>query len=267
MSHALHVTQYNQGSGAGTLVLLHGFPVDHRMWDSAAPLLDDAWQVLAVDLPGLGQSAQVLPPEPSMEASATLVIEAIDAHRSATDTTGPIVLAGLSMGGYVAQAILREHPAWAQAVVLLDTRVTPDLQETHENRLRVAAQAEADGTPNVVLPMATSTLAPQTAESRPEIVELMQGLISSQSAAGVAWSQRAMAVRPDSTEVIAELDLPLLCIVGKEDSVSPQDVMAAIAATSRHGELVVIEGAGHMSPVEQPQAVADAMSAFLAQFE
>src|SRR5690554_8226288 len=95
---SLSVTEYHAGTGAGTLVLLHGFPVDRRMWDSMASLVDASWRVLGVDLPGLGASAAVLPEPASMAGSAQAVREALQGR---SVSGAPVVFAGLSMGGYV----------------------------------------------------------------------------------------------------------------------------------------------------------------------
>lgn len=260
MNESLHVTEYNPGNGAGTLVLLHGFPVDHRMWDACAPFVSAEWRVLGVDLPGLGESP-IPEGEPSLDQSAGLVAEVIVGLKG--PDSGPLICAGLSMGGYVAQAIMRVNPDLLDGVVLLDTRVTADAAGPRENRFKVAAEVERLGSSEPVMGMATATLSEETVEERPDIVEFMQTLIRSQSAAGVAWSQRAMASREDSTEVVKAFAKPTLIIVGEDDTISPPDVMMQIARLVPGARAEVIAHAGHMSPVEQPAAVAEVINTFL----
>lgn len=258
--NTLNVTEYHCGTGAGTLVLLHGFPVDSRMWDATASLLDAAWHVIGIDLPGLGRSADVLPETPSMDASAGQVHEALGGHVTAGN---PLVLAGLSMGGYVAQSYVRQYPGELAGLVLLDTRATADTDDARTNRLKIADESEKLGTSAPVAGMATGTLSQSNAAERPELVAMMTRMIESQRASGVAWSQRAMAARGDSTEVLSALDIPALIVVGEDDHVSPVDVMTDIAGSMKHASLKIIPDAGHMSPVEQPDLVAEAINQFL----
>ncbi|WP_435300501.1 alpha/beta fold hydrolase [Timonella sp. A28] len=258
MTDELHVTQYATGSGAGTLVLLHGFPVDHRMWDACAQYIDPEWRVLGVDLPGLGRSAHTLPTDTTMDRSATHVFRAIRAY-----TSEPVVLAGLSMGGYVAQAALNLFSKDIHGLILLDTRSQADTETAVENRLRIAEQALREGSSAVVLGMASATLSPETVAVRSEIVAYMRGLIESQTPQGIAWSQRAMACRADSSETLAQWEKPSLLIVGEDDEISPAEVMADIAATMPNARLEKIPHAGHMAPVEQPRAVAHAINTYL----
>lgn len=258
----LHVTEYHAGTGAGTLVLLHGFPVDSRMWDATASLLDAAWHVIGVDLPGLGGSAHVLPEEPSMSAAADAVHDAISGH---TVQRRPLVLAGLSMGGYVTQAYVRAYADDLSAVILLDTRANADSEEARANRVRIADESEQSGRPDAVVGMASGTLSDANVAQRPELVDFLRGLIESQQGSGVAWSQRAMAGRPDSTHTLRDLKVPALVVVGEDDQVSPVDVMTQMAEDIPNALLKVIPDAGHMSPVEQPDVVSQVINDFLVQ--
>lgn len=256
----LHVTQFHAGTGAGTLVLLHGFPVDSRMWAATASLVDASWQVLAVDLPGLGGSADYLPEPASMDASAAAVLDAIEPYVSGE---GLLVLAGLSMGGYVVQAALRSNSELLDGVIFLDTRANADSPEAAANRLKIADESLQLGTSALVSAMASSTLSEANAHSRPELVSFMSELITSQRGSGVAWSQQAMASRPDSFDTLRQTTVPALVIVGVDDQVSPVDVMQDMNQALTESSLVVIADAGHMSPVEQPAAVAEAINEYL----
>ncbi len=259
MTKKLHVHEYQPGtSGGPTLVLLHGFPVDHRMFDAMAEHISDRTRVLGVDLPGLGESRGILPATTSMEESAKLVMDSFT-----PSPQSPVIIAGLSMGGYVAQAIAAHYGKHIAGLILLDTRMTADTTGARENRLKVAQQALESGSSEVVAAMALNTLAPSTRQERPEVVEYMQDLIGDQTGGGVAWSQRAMAARPDRTEVIAGLSQELLVIVGDHDEISPPDVMTEIARTAQRGLIEIISDAGHMTPVEQPAAVAQHINVYL----
>lgn len=260
MANQLHVHEYQRGQEGGpTLVLLHGFPVDHRMFDPLAEHLTERARVLGVDLPGLGKSRKVLPEDASMAASAQAVMQSVP-----TGTSSPLIIAGLSMGGYVAQAIAAEFEDQLAGMILLDTRMTADAPAARENRLKIAATALEQGSSEVVAGMALATLSPDSRSGRPELVELMQELIAEQTGAGVAWSQRAMAARTDHTATVSAFPHELLVIVGALDEISPSEVMAEIAHTAPHGLLETVANAGHMSALEQPTAVAALINAYLA---
>ncbi len=244
---------YRTGGDGLPLVLLHGFPLDHRMWDAAAALVPGERPVLAVDLPGTPSDDEELP-EPSIEASADRV--AADLRAAGIDRA---VVAGLSMGGYVLLALLERHPDLVAGAGLVDTKSTADTDDARANRLRIADEAEHSGTVAPVRPMSTTLLGETSRTSRPDLVDALAGWIEEQRPAGVAWSQRAMAARPDRTEVLRGYAGAVLVLVGDEDTVTPVEGAEHMAAAVPQAALVVVPHAGHMSAVEQPAAVADAL--------
>lgn len=244
---ALHVLR--PGSGL-PLVLLHAFPLDSRMWSDVAPLV--AGPVLAVDLPGLGAAQGAALPEPSLDAAADAVAAAL-----AEAGHDRAVVAGLSMGGYVALALAERHPGLVAGLGLLDTKATEDTADARANRLRVADAVAGAGTVDEVLPMATALLG-TAAQERPELVARLEALIGAQPPAGVAWSQRAMAARPDRTAVLRDHRGPALVLVGDVDRPTPV-AEARRMADALGVEPVVVAGAGHLTAVESPAAVGAAL--------
>jgi len=241
------------------VVLLHAFPLDSRMWDDVAPLVPGARTLLAVDLPGLGSSAGPGTSAPSLDDAADAVAQTL----VAVGLTRAVVV-GLSMGGYVALALLDRHPGLIAGLGLLDTRSTADDDDTRANRLRVAAELELSGTVDAVRPMARALLGETSRTLRPELADRIGALIEQQTPAGVAWSQRAMAGRPDRTEVLARFAGPAFVLVGAEDEVTPlaaaRHLEAALVAAA---ELVVVPRSGHMTSIENPEPVAAALAALL----
>jgi len=244
---------YRTGGAGLPLVLLHGFPLDHRMWDAAAALVPGERPVLAVDLPGTPADDQELP-EPSLDESADRV--AAELRAAGVDRA---VVAGLSMGGYVVLALLERHPDLVAGAGLVDSKSTADTDDARANRLRIAAEADQSGTVAPVRPMSTTLLGESSRTSRPELVDTLAGWIEDQRPAGVAWSQRAMAARPDRTDVLRAYTGAALVLVGDEDTVTPVEAAEHMAAAVPQAALVVVPRAGHMSALEQPAAVADAL--------
>jgi pimeloyl-ACP methyl ester carboxylesterase len=256
MTLPLHTLRAGDGL---PLVLLHAFPVDSSMWAEVAAAVD--LPVLAPDLPGMGAAASVALPEPSIEASADAVAEAL--HAAGLDR---VVVAGLSMGGYVALALAERHPDLVAGLGLLDTKSVADAPEARANRLRVATTVEDTGTVDEVLPMASALLGPTTRRRDPAVADRVAGWILAQAPAGVAWSQRAMAARPDRTAVLVDLaarGVPALVLVGDEDVATPpaqaQHMADALGVTP-----VVVPGAGHLTAVEAPAPVATALADLVA---
>ncbi|WP_019134854.1 alpha/beta fold hydrolase [Cellulomonas massiliensis] len=242
--------------GAGLpLVLLHAFPLDHRMWQDAAARLPGARAVLAIDLPGAGTShGAVLPEPPSLEAAAAALARELDAAG-----VPRAVVAGLSMGGYVALALLERRPGLVAGLGLVDTKSSADTPEARANRLRVADEAEGDASVAPVRPMVATLVGETTRSSRPDVLERVAGWVEEQAPASVAWAQRAMAARPDRTDVLAAWDGPVAVVVGDEDTVTPVDAARHMADAAPQAQLVVVPRAGHLSAVEQPDAVALAL--------
>lgn len=250
--------------GSVPLVLLHGFPLDHRMWLDVTDLLPGDPTVLAVDLPGFGLSpigedvAEVLGGQgPSVEVmadgvAATLRAEGVDRA----------VIAGLSMGGYVAMALAERHADLLAGLALLDTRSGADAEAARDNRLRVAEAVLAEDSVEPVIGMRTTLLGATSRATRPDLVEHLETWIGDQGARGVAWAQRAMAARPDRTAALRDVGCPAVVVVGEEDEVAPVDVARAMAE-GLGCELVVVPGAGHMTPIENPEPVAAALSGLL----
>lgn len=245
---------YREDGDGLPLVLLHGFPLDHRMWDAVADALPAGRAVHAVDLPGTPGNADDLP-EPALEASADLVAEVLRAAG-----VQAAVVAGLSMGGYVALALVERHPELVAGLALVDTKSTADAPEARANRLRIADEAETTRSVDAVRPMAASLLGETTRAARPELADEVAAWIDQQEPAGIAWSQRAMAARPDRSDVLRAFRGPVAVVVGDEDTVTPVEAAEHLVATAEGARLVVVPQAGHLSSVEQPAAVAAALA-------
>jgi len=235
-------------------VLVHGFPVDHRMWDETAALLTAP--VLAVDLPGFGEAPDAAG-EPSVDGLADAVAAALDARG-----VGRAVVAGMSMGGYVALALAERHPDLVAALALVDTKTVADAPAARENRLRIAGEAESGGTVDAVRGMSETMLGETSRRTRPDLVATIAGWIGEQRPASVAWAQRAMAARPDRTSVLEAYEGPVTVVVGTEDELTPvEDAEHTLAHTSAASDaaLVLAPDAGHLAALEAPEHVAGAL--------
>lgn len=246
-----------------TLVLLHAFPVDSRMWDQVRTALDGVAEVLTPDQRGFGLAA--LPDdEPNLDAVADDVLRLLD-ERGVEQA----VIGGCSMGGYVAMAVLRRAPHRVSGLVLVDTRHDADDPDRVATRLAMADRAESTAAPDADTAWVADTVLPGllaagTPDTSPELAAELRAMITDQSPAAIAWAQRAMAARPDATDALRAHLGPALVIVGERDVICPPELARQLTALLSDGELVVLPDRGHLTPVEAPDEVAAAITTWLA---
>ncbi len=234
--------------GRGTVVvLLHGYPFSGAMWRDQVDALVDRHRVIVPDLRGHGGTA----PRgeiSTMEDMADDVVALLDA----LEEPDPVVVGGLSMGGYVALALTRRHPGRVRALVLADTRPQADDDVAQRAREDTARKVVSAGLESVVEGMLGKLLAPTTLTERPDVVGRVRAMILGTTRQGAAAALRGMAARRDQSDLLTTLGIPTLIVVGSEDVLTPPaDAMAmhrAIAGSC----LAVIEGAGHVSNLERP---------------
>ena len=255
---SMHVRDTGDGP---VVVLLHAFPCDGRLWRPQADDLAGAgWRVLVPDLPGFGESA-LLDGEPSLDLVADEVLAMLDDRG-----VDRCVLAGVSLGGYVAMAVLRRRPDVAAGLVLCDTKATADADPARENRERLARlvlESPDDCARILEQAVLPGLLGDTTRAQRPEVVETVRSWIAAAEADTVAWYQRAMAVRPDSVGVLGSVDAPTLVVWGEEDALASRAEQEIMRAASSDADLVVVQQAGHLANVERPEVVTAAMRRFL----
>jgi 3-oxoadipate enol-lactonase len=243
-----------------TLVLLHAFPLSKAMWEPQIRALADDCHVVAIDLRGFGAS-QVTDGVFSLDDMAD------DVHAVITKLGhDQIVLGGLSMGGYIAFAYMRRHPATVRGLVLADTRPGVDTPEALEKRQAMIKDVLANGTRAVARSFPRAAVSTATAEGHPELLERMRVWIQDTAPTSIAGAQRALATRADSTATLSAIRVPTLVIVGEEDAITPPSEAEAMAAAIPGAQLVRIPGAGHLANLEQPEAFNAAVRTFMRQF-
>jgi pimeloyl-ACP methyl ester carboxylesterase len=248
-------------TGTGTpLLLMPAFPFDSRMWGRTRPGIAEHARVITPDPRGFG-ATPIDGAEPDLAVLAGDVVALLD--RLELDTA---VVGGCSMGTYVAMAVLRAAPQRVSGLLLIDGRQTADPPQGKENRLAMAERAERDGVAWVAEEMPEALLGPTTLERRADVVDTVRHLLADVTPEGLAWAQRAMAARPDSTGVLREADIPALVIHGEQDALIPVDAARALAELMPRAELVVLEETGHLPPLEAPAEVTSTVSAWLSHF-
>jgi pimeloyl-ACP methyl ester carboxylesterase len=228
-------------------ILLHSFPLSADQWRRQLDDVPSGWRFIAPDLPGLG-------PAPD-DGEAALTIDQHAIHVLALmDHLGiaGAAIVGVSMGGYVALALLRQAADRVTSVVLADTRATADTEEGRAGRDRMMALIERDGLEALGREMLPKLLGATTHRDRPEVVAEVRRLILANRADGVRAAVQAMRDRPDSTPLLGTIRCPALILCGEEDTLTPPAASEAMHQAIPGSRLVILPGAGHLSNLEAP---------------
>jgi 3-oxoadipate enol-lactonase len=238
------------------VIFLHAFPLNRGMWEHQVKTLlaEQRFRLITLDWRGFGES-QIASDVSSMEMLADDVAGLMDQlgiERA--------ILCGLSMGGYVTFAFLRKYAHRVNGLILADTKPEADSEEVKANRAQLALEQGSDAVANLQLPR---LLAPQTLQQAPEVAIRVRQMINAATPLGIAAAARGMALRPDSTAILAHIQCPTLVVAGEHDSVTPPEQARAWAQHIANAQFALIQQAGHLTNLEQPQAFTDTIRYFL----
>ncbi|MCS7464357.1 alpha/beta hydrolase [Paenibacillus doosanensis] len=244
-----------QGQGPA-VVLLHGFCGSSAYWDKLLPLLPDGCRFIAPDLRGHGDSE-------APEGTYTMETIADDiAQFIGKLGLGQAIVLGHSLGGYATLALAERHPNVLSGFGLIHSTAYPDSEEGKQGRLQGMETIKGQGLPAFIDGLIPKLFAPDHLQSMPEAVEEAKRIGNGTSPEGAIRTLEGMRVRPDRNGVLQGTKLPLLLVAGENDRIIPVERTMAVS-----GERVtqqVIRGSGHMSMVEAPQELAEAIAAFAA---
>lgn len=234
-----------------TIVLLHGFGEDSRVFEYVIPALASYGKVIAPDLPGSGSQHNhpLLPGVDSIEWLADHVYAALQQQGVEHG-----ILLGHSMGGYIALALAEKYPEWIQGLGLLHSTAYPDTEQKKEMRAKAIDFMQQKGGFTFLKTAIPGLFADDFLQKQPEVV---QQLVTRSGAFETQWLQayyRAMIARPDRRHVLKNATYPVLIVAGAEDkAVSPQDAaeQAALPATC---QFELMQHTGHMGMLENPKA-------------
>jgi len=248
---------YDDVGTSDAVVFLHGFPHRRSLWAPQLGALVDRARCIAPDLRGFGESATGVPY--SMDQYADDVVALLDYLKIER-----AVIAGLSMGGYIAFSLWRRHPGRVRALVLMDTRPGADTEDGARKRRDMIAMARERGSGAVADAMITGMVGKSTREKCPEVVDAVHGMLESAPVDGIIGALEALMTREDSTATLPTITVPTLIVVGEEDALTPVRESEAMHRAIPGSRLEVIACAGHVSSVERPAAVNHVLSEFLA---
>jgi pimeloyl-ACP methyl ester carboxylesterase len=237
--------------GRTPFVLLHALAQDSTMWQAQQQALSAAGhRVLAPDQRGFGRSPLGDEP-PSLDLVADDVARLMDQNGIER-----AVIAGASMGGYVAMTFVRRHPSRVAALGLLAARAAPDTPDQRAQR-EAFASAITDPHRRAALIDATAPLllGATTRAGNPELTRRVRDRAEACDPHALAWAQRGIALRPDAFGVLREVRVPAVVVAGEQDELVSVGEAADTAAALPGAPLVVLPDCGHLAPLEAPEAV------------
>src|SRR5688500_2547248 len=238
------------------VVFIHGFPHNRTLWAPQLGGLLTRARCIAPDLRGFGES-EVRGPY-TMDSYADDVVAVLDALQ-----IDRAVIAGLSVGGYVAFALWRRYRQRVRALILADTRAGEDSEEARAKRQEMIALVRARGSGAVADAQIAGMVGKTTREKHPDIADAVHRMLTMAPVEGVAGALEAMMNRPDSTPTLATIDVPTMIIVGSEDVLTPPKEARAMHEQIAGSRLEILAGSGHVSNVERPAAFNHVASEFL----
>lgn len=231
-------------SKATPIVLIHGFPFSHELWDPQIQVLQKRLRVVAYDLRGLGKSG-VGDGQYTLELFVDDLLGLLD-HLKIERA----VLCGLSMGGYIALRAVERNPERVWGLILADTQAKPDSNEAKLKRAAAIKSVKANGVKAYAEGFVKSVFAPQTFANNKAAVEKIRRIIQSNSSLGICGALLALASRTETTEALSGIKVPTLILVGEHDALTPPSASQEMRNKIPNSEIHVIPNAAHMSNLE-----------------
>ena len=227
-----------------SLLLLPGLLCDARLFDPQVRNLSDIASPVVADMTGSD------------------TIAALAASAIARMPAGPFAVAGLSMGGYVALEVMRQVPERTTGLALLNTNARPDSPESSENRRRLMAVAQSKGVLAVNAALVPKLVHPDHVGDT-ALVKVLDGMAESVGVEGFARQQRAIIGRIDSRPHLGAIRVPAMVLAARDDAIMPFEVSEEMAQGIPGAVLEIVEHCGHISSLEQPEAVTARLRAWM----
>lgn len=234
---------YTDAGGGAPLLFVHGFPLSRGSWSKQVEAFKTSYRVIAPDLRGLGESEATAGPVPMIRFADDL--HALLQHLG----TGPAILVGHSMGGYVALAFAKAYAQDLRALVLVGTKAGADTPEGAAARRATAEKVRAQGSSVVVEAMAPKMLSAGNTDAA--MAAAVRGFMTRSKPEGVIGALLGMAERPDAGAWLGEIRVPTLVIAGGDDALIPPVESETLAKGIRGARLKLIPNAGHLVAFER----------------
>lgn len=235
------------GEGDVPVIFLHGFPFDKTMWQGQLEFLKTDYRVIACDIRGFGKSADEV---------TSLRIDLFSEDLIAFMNTLHIekaIICGLSMGGFIALNAIQRFPDRFEALILCDTQCIADTAEAKAKRYAIIGDIAENGVTDFNEGFIKKVFHPDSISHKKELVESLRKVVFANSPHIISMGLTALAERAETCSALSGITVPTLIICGREDAVTPLAQSESMHAAIEGSVLQVIDDAGHVSNLEQPQ--------------
>ena len=245
--NGIHIFFEDFGDGI-PMILIHGFPLDHSIWEDVVFRIEGHVRLIVPDLRGHGQSDA--PDEvyemDRMAADIAHLMDHLEIDRA--------ILVGHSMGGYISLAFRKAYPDRVLGLGFAASQAAADSPERKAGRYQTIQEIQQNGVAAIADSMANRLT------TKPDLVPVLRNIILAAKPAGVCGALRGLADRPDYSDSLAQIQTPAVVIAGEKDMLVPLEKSKDMAAQFSRGRMVVVPGGGHMPMLEAPGLVADALT-------
>jgi len=251
---------YEETGRGVPIIFVHGFPLNHQLWEPQLSGLKETMHVIAPDLPGHGKSEAR-----SGAYLMNLVADDVNGFIDALGISEPVVICGLSLGGYMLGQFYQKYGKRLSGLIFTATRASPDSEAARLNRDRLVALARQSGPQAVVEDVLPKFMSPKTYQRRPELVDEVRGIMRTTSLDGMVADLLGMRARPDTHDLLRKVNVPSLVIHGTDDQLIPLSEGERIKDTIPGARMCVIPEVGHLPNLEQPELFNQAVIEFIQQ--
>lgn len=257
----LSVSYSDDGPIAATVLLfIHGFPFNKSMWEMQIAALKADYRVIAYDIRGHGDS------DPGNENfSIDLFTNDLLFFMDALNLEKPI-LCGLSMGGYIALNAIDKFPNHFKALILSDTQCAADTPDSKAKRMKAIAAIQKSGIEKYAEESLKNLFAPTSFTSKQKEIAAIRGMILNTSPQSLSYTLFALSERKGTCSKLQDIEVPVMLLVGKEDKLTPPTAAKLMHDKIQGSWMFIIENAGHVSNMENPEQFNLKLNLFLGQF-
>lgn len=247
---------FYQSTGSGpAIVLLHGFLESSSIWKNFSRKLSESFRVILIDLPGHGQS-EVIPDILTMDLMAEAAYQVLK-----TLEVPSCLVAGHSMGGYAALAFAEKYARKVKGIILFHSHAGADSPEVRANRERTLAIVRKDHQ-GFIRNFIPGLFDPANVGKFHEEIGVLKELALEIPKEGIIAALEGMKNRPDRQHVLAQSKVPVLFIIGKNDSRIPMQLILPQTTLPEHSEVLLLDHVGHMGFIEAPAATFKTLKGF-----
>lgn len=252
-----HIAYTKTGKGH-PLMLIHGFPENHGLWQRIVPALSEQFTMLLPDIPGSGESKPGYG-ETTMEQLA-------DAMKLIAEAEGlsQWVMAGHSMGGYISLAFAEKYPSMIKGLSLIHSTATADDEEKKKKRQKSIDIIKKGGKETFIKEMTPALFAEKFRQENRDVIQEQIARGINLSDESIIAFYNAMMNRKDRTAILESATYPVQMIIGKEETIAPMNILLEQAAMADVGCISLYENSLHMSMIEHPKRLASDLINFAA---